>query len=672
MATIFTRKVTADDGTDSGNTITSSTVTVDNSLPVVTNVSISPSSAVYGTNLTCNYSFSDADGNADNSSIVWTVDGGQVGTGINLTANAFVEGQTVMCTVTPEDGVGGTGVPVSASLVVDNTAPVVSGTSITPTAPKTDDDLTCSYSYNDVDNQSDNSTITWTLASTQTGSGTQVGTGSSLSSSIFSRDQWVTCSVTANDGLTNGNTLIDQVVIQNSVPVVSGAAVTPGVIVNSTASVSCNYSFSDNDNDNDVSDIRWYKNGAQVATGVSYAGPFIGGDRLYCTVTANDGTNTGNTITSADVTVTNTAPSVTNVSIAPSAPVYGSDLTCSYTFSDADGDGNSSAVVWEVNGSQVATGTSLTADVFKGDDVVTCIVTAIDSVGTTGNTASDAVTVDNTAPIISNVTISPSSPATTDALTCSYTYADVDGDTDSSTYTWTVSNSSSGGTVVGTGATLAASKFSRDQYVTCTVTANDGEDTGNSASDQVQINNTAPVVSGINITPSSPTAATPALTCNYSYSDADNDSNASAVRWFKNGTEVSTGTTYSGPYVGGDKVYCTVTANDGTSTGNSITSSTVTVGNTLPTVTNVSISPSNVVYGTNLTCSYSYSDIDGNADSSTIAWSVNGTNVGSGATLNANVFVGGQTVTCTVTPNDGIGNGTPVSTSRSLGIQRLR
>ena len=52
---------------------------------------------------------------------------------------------------------------------------------------------------------------------------------------------------------------------------------------------------------------------------------------------------------------------------------------------------------------------------------------------------------------MSNVTIAPASPYTDDALTCSYSYADVDGNADASSYSWTVASTSGGaGTVVGT------------------------------------------------------------------------------------------------------------------------------------------------------------------------------------------------------------------------------
>ena len=142
----------------------------------------------------------------------------------------------------------------------------------------------------------------------------------------------------------------------------------------------------------------------------------------------------------------------------------------------------------------------------------------------TGNTLSESITVENTPATATSVSISPSSPFTTNGLSCSYAYNDVDGHTNASTIEWSVSASQTGsGTVVGTGSSLASNKFVRDQWVTCTVTPNDGVEDGTPQTDQVQIQNSVPSVANATITPSTPTASTPSLTCNYAYTDADSD-----------------------------------------------------------------------------------------------------------------------------------------------------
>ena len=183
------------------------------------------------------------------------------------------------------------------------------------------------------------------------------------------------------------------------------------------------------------------------------------------------------------------------------------------------------SITWRVNGAAVGTGASLVNDVFVGGDTVTCTVVAIDGVGDTGNTDTASITINNTAPTIGNVTISPSNPYTDDELTCTrYTYNDVDGDNDASGVMWVASATQGGsGTTIGVGTTLSASMFKRDEWISCVVTASDGSVNGNAGTDEVFIQNSAPVIANASITPASPSASTPALACNYAYSDADND-----------------------------------------------------------------------------------------------------------------------------------------------------
>ena len=93
-------------------------------------------------------------------------------------------------------------------------------------------------------------------------------------------------------------------------------------------------------------------------------------------------------------------------------------------------------------------------------------------------------TIQNTAPSISMVSISPASPRPTDTLTRSYSgFADDDSDSDSSTYSWTIDGAE------GTSSTLS-SGYDADDVVTCTVTPNDGEDDGVALSDSVTMVNT--------------------------------------------------------------------------------------------------------------------------------------------------------------------------------------
>lgn len=104
-----------------------------------------------------------------------------------------------------------------------------------------------------------------------------------------------------------------------------------------------------------------------------------------------------------------------------------------------------------------------------------CLLKVACTNGETTETQGSQVVIEetNTAPSVSNVTISPNQPASPGVpLTCSYTFEDADGDADESTIEWLVN-----GSVAATGSATFDDYEEGDQ-VTCRVTPNDGEATG--------------------------------------------------------------------------------------------------------------------------------------------------------------------------------------------------
>ena len=274
-----------------------------------------------------------------------------------------------MCTVTPDDG-DASGAPMSASLVVENMSPSVSLVSVTAATDADGDNnantgvasdvLACSYVFTDLDGQSDNSTVAWTVG------GVAVGTGTSLAAGFVKGDT-VTCTVTPFDGLTTGAAVSASLVVGNQAPAVSGVSVrsttdedqdSNHATAVASDSLTCGYTYTDSDGDADNSTVEWMVNGSPVTGGLTLAGAFAKGDVVSCAVTANDGALVGNTV-SATLTVGNTMPSVTNVAIAPNPADASDTLSCSYTFADVDGDADSSQVSWSVNGVAAGTGASL-------------------------------------------------------------------------------------------------------------------------------------------------------------------------------------------------------------------------------------------------------------------------------------------------------------------------
>jgi hypothetical protein len=469
-------------------------------------------------------------------------------------------------------------------------------------------------------------------------------------SSLSAGSHLVTLTVTDTYGL-EVEGFVSFEVVANHPPSVSAVSITPDPAV-ATDTLSCNYSTSDVDGDAVVANIDWSVGGVSVGTGPTLAGVFAKGDTVTCTVTPNDGTEDG-APDSDDIVIGNAPPSVSNVEISPDPATVTDTLSCAYTFTDADGDADTSSIDWSVGGTTVGSGSTLSGAFAKGE-TVTCTVTPNDSTDA-GTPDSDDIVIGNTAPSVSDVLISPDPAYVTDTLSCAYTFTDADGDADTSSIDWSV-----GGTTVGSGSTLSGA-FAKGETVTCTVTPNDSTDAGTPDSDDIVIGNTAPSVSDVLISPD-PAYVTDTLSCGYTFADADGDSVASTIDWTVGGTSVGTGPTLSGAFTGGETVTCTVTPDDGTDAGTP-DSDDIVIGNTPPEVTNVAISPAPADTFDDLTMTYTYSDADSDGDSSSIVWEVDSVVVSgvTGPTLDFIHTAPGAEVTVTVTPDDGTDTGTPVA-----------
>ena len=163
-------------------------------------MAISPDPAIETDTLTCSYTgFADIDGDTDASTIAWTINGTDAGTGAELTAT-IAEDDTVVCTVTPNDG-DAAGSTVSATTVVgsSNSAPVVRAVSLIPTTVTSADTVTALVSTSDDDGDAVTVSYAWQVDGTEV-----AATTASLDGAVFfDRGQEVTVTVTPNDGTTD-------------------------------------------------------------------------------------------------------------------------------------------------------------------------------------------------------------------------------------------------------------------------------------------------------------------------------------------------------------------------------------------------------------------------------------------------------------------------------------
>ena len=635
-----------------------------NTLPTAPTVSISPDPATTGAALVATASGStDPDGSGTVTySHAWYESGAlsSASTSASFPSSATTKGLTYTVVVTPSDGTGD-GEPGEAEVTIDNSVPVIATPTISPSSGvTTSETLTCAATATDRDGDTPIVSYAWTSGASSLGTGASL----TLTSSTASPGDTINCTATATDdeGATDSGSA--SVTVDNSAPTVDSVSISPASGVTTSTGLTCSATASDLDGGSPTLSYAWSNGGTSLGTGASVtlsSSSSAPGDSITCSATATDsdgGTGSDNT----SVVVENSDPVVHSIAISPSSGVTTSEtLTCSASASDADGGSPTLSYGWSNGSTSLGTGSTLTLTptTSSSGDSIACTATATDTDGGTGSDAA-SVTVVNSAPSIVSVSIRPDPAFAADTLSCSYSgYSDPDGDADASSYAWTVNGSS-----VDSGSSLSGA-FVGGDGVACTVTPHDGIDPGAPIADSLGVSNTPPLLDDVTLTPS-PAYEGDTLTCTPgSYSDDDGESATFAYTWVVAGVDPGiTGSTLSSAYFDRDEaVVCSVTPNDGTDDGGLVGSNSVTISNSVPSITSVTVSPSSPSTTDTLTCSYGgYSDADGDPDASTYAWTVDGAAAGSGSTLGATLS-SGDVIICTVTPHDGTNVGTALSDS---------
>ena len=656
-------EATAEDGyggTDSGST----EVTVENTDPVISAVTVTPSSGVTTTStLTCSATATDADGETPTLTYAWTAGGASLGSGATLTLDPadVSPTDTVRCEATATDGYGGTDSD-SDAVTVDNTDPVISAVTVSPASSVTTSTrLTCSATVTDADGETPTLTYAWTVGSTSLGSGASL----TLDPADVSPTDTVTCTATATDGYSGTDTGTDSVTVDNTEPTVDSIAISPSTGVTTSTRLTCTATASDEDDETPTLSYAWTTgSGMSLGTGATLTldpSDVSPTDTVTCTATATDGYSGTGTDT-ASVTVDNTDPVLTSTRVSPATGVTTSTrLTCSAVATDADDETPTLTYAWSTaGGTALGTGASITLDPsdVSPTDRVTCTATATDGYGGT-DTGTSSVTLVNTDPVISAVTVTPSTSVTTSTrLTCAATVTDADGETPTVTYAWTTG----GGTSLGSGArlTLDPADVSPTDTVTCTATATDGYGGTDAAKGSVTVDNTDPTIDSVSVRPSTGVTTSTRLTCSAKASDADLETPTITYAWTSSsGTSLGSGSVLTldpktvSPT---ETVTCTATATDGYR-GTGTDTASVTVDNTDPVLTAVRVSPTrSVTTSTRLTCTATATDADDETPTITYAWTGgSGASLGTGATLTLDPsdVSPRETVTCTATATDG-------------------
>ena len=644
---------TPSDGSATGAT-KSTSITISNTAPVLSSVSLTPTSPSSADTLTCTPgTTTDADGTTSFTySYAWTVNGSTISaTGSTLAPTQHSKSDVIRCAVTPNDGTSSGSAVSSSSVTIGNSAPSYTSVSLSPTSPTESDTLTCTPAgASDIDGDTVSATYAWRVNGS-----TISATTATLSGTNFSKGQSVVCDATPTDGTSSGTAVTSNTVtVLNSAPTLTSVSISPSSPTASSTLTCTPSGGADADGDTISYTYAWTVNGTSRGSTSTLSGVFVGGDAVVCSVTPSDGSASG-TAKTASVTITNSAPVLASVSLTPTSPTSADTLTCT-PGSTTDADGTTSftySYAWTVNGSTIsATSSTLGPSLHSKGDVIRCSVTPSDGSTSGSAVSSSSVTIANSAPSYTSVSLSPTSPTESDTLTCTPSGgSDTDGDTVSATYAWRVN----GSTISATTSTLSGTFFSKGQTVVCVATPTDGTSSGSAVtSNTVTVLNTAPTLTSVSISPSSPTASS-TLTCTPSGgADVDGDTVSYTYAWTVNGTARGTSSTLSGVFVGGNTVVCSVTPSDGSASGTAKTA-TVTISNSAPVVSAVSLTPTSPTSADTLTCTPTTTDADGTTSFTyTYAWTIGGSAISATtSTLGPTSHSKGDVVRCSVIASDG-------------------
>ncbi len=654
--------------TDSGLSTVSDSVstTIDNRVPSITSVNITPSSAVLTDSvLACSATATDVDGENVTLSYEWMVGMTVLGSSDTLTLNSSIvqPADSVQCTATVNDGFGGSDTGIS-QVTVDNAAPVLTNVSITPDPAYNDDVLSCIETATDIDSQSLTTTYIWTNSTT----GLAIGSSStiSLNSSIAAASDVINCDVIVTDG--SGGTVSgnNNITLSNRTPSISAVTIVPSSNVYNDNTLTCSSTATDADNGSLNSSYEW------TVGSSSYPGDTLDlssvsvmpTDVIICTATVTDsGLSTDSD--SVSITIDNRSPSVSSVNISPSSAVMtDSVLACSATATDADGEGVTSSYEWTVGMTVLGSSDTLnlTNSMVQPGDSVHCSATVNDGYGGT-DIGSAQVTVENSAPVLSSVSITPDPAYNDDVLSCVETATDIDNQSLTTTYAWTNSTT---GFVIGSSSTIALNSTiaGASDVIICDVIVTDGNGGTATGNSNISLINRAPNTPLVQLSPD-PAYNDSTLLCTASGSDPDGDLVSFDYSWQVDGLMLSeTSSTLTGAFSASNVVQCSVSASDGFASGSSGVDS-ITISNAAPAVDSLTLSPDPLYTNNDLIVTATTSDPDGDALTMSYEWTVNGSisQTGSSNILSNSVFSKGDVVVVSATANDGVSNSLSNSTS---------
>jgi hypothetical protein len=309
---------TASDGYDSSSASTSATV--NNALPIITNHSLFPSTPGFNETIECQASINEPDGETYTESYEWTND--TTGTVLSTTTPLVLDtsmgalGDQLSCTLTVTDASGGTATSTtSAQIEGPNAPPIIASLTLTPDPLYTNENLSATISTSDPDGDLLSFVYEWKV------SGTVVQNSASniLASSLYNKNEEISLTLFLTDGV-DTTSMMSTIICQNSLSTAPTVTITPAAPIMGIDDLTCSLTGTSTDADGDTVsyEFSWSVDGVPYSganntssSSVVSAAQTDGGEEWICTVTPNDGQDDG-------------VPGSTNVDV--DYDVYGSCL----------------------------------------------------------------------------------------------------------------------------------------------------------------------------------------------------------------------------------------------------------------------------------------------------------------------------------------------------------
>jgi hypothetical protein len=468
-------------------------------------------------------------------------------------------GDVWRCEVTPNDSHQDGTTKTSNTITIGyNNKPTTKDLTVTPTTPKTNDNLTASYTYFDPDGDPENITMTeirWYRNGTHI---TELDNTLIVPYYLTTKGEIWHFTVRPSDGKEYGDAYESpHVLIQNTPPTIDSYTPTDLVLeINENETIQ--FTHTSSDADNDALTYSWLLDGIKQSTrqNWTYTTDYnSSGTHIIILIVFDTELAAAQQQWTVIVHNVNRPPEASNLIISPSNPTTTDDLVANYTYYDPDNEPeNGTEIRWYKNGELQPhlnnTPTVPANETTKGE---TWYFTVKPKDGTDfGELQTSAnVAIQNTPPSITNLTITPDPAYTNDTLTANPTAIDPDGDNITFTYQWQKYNTTDEtwyNITDATSQTLGPENFEKGDQIKVICTPYDAQDYGAPQEAMITISNAVPdIVSWYPLT--DPTInETQSQIFNVTCFDIDNDYlNITWYVYYANGTlkDQSTGESYT-------------------------------------------------------------------------------------------------------------------------------